>query len=102
MDSEKKIKIIEVYPYDKTSRKETYKEEMINCDVCNTKRKIVPSNTFSTRIHWYPFFDERGESHLHDKNESWGVLECEKGHRVSVSLHYMCPNSKCDWIQSDD
>ena len=81
-----------------------YKEEKdgsfknFKCDICQSQMKV--DKIMSTEVSYDPFTDALG-NHFHDGNNTSASLICENKHTKRVQFHHICPNPKCDWVQSD-
>ena len=101
-DADSKILQITSFPDEFLLRKEKFKEEKetVECPKCKEKSMFSHQTGFSTRIQFFPFEDESGP-HLHDKNHEDAIFVCKNNHKFHCGVNHICPNPKCDWVQSD-
>lgn len=67
------------------------------CDECQSQMKVF--GVMTSEACYRPFIDNLGE-HIHDRNYSIATLVCENKHTQTVPFHHICPNPKCNWVQS--
>jgi len=73
----------------------------MRCPVCKSERKkskVFPRGQSSTLMGGsFSHYDEDGQYHRHDINQTEQVYSCSNGHVWVVRYKGPCPNKKCSW-----
>lgn len=68
------------------------------CAVKGAKSIVHQMGGSSTLLHNYPFYDEEGEYHFHDRNKETASYRCSNGHTWKEQVQGKpCPNPNCIW-----
>lgn len=67
----------------------------MKCPVCQEKKLtsyVYPGAMVSTLLGFTPFYDEKGDYHIHNPNRTTVTYTCSNGHKWKVQQKSECPS----------
>jgi hypothetical protein len=71
----------------------------MKCDECvaeGERSTLTSLGGMTTLLGWHPYYDEDGNYHAHDPNETKSLYRCSRGHQFTKVTTPPCPSCSPD------